>query len=87
MMIGNCRLRASMPEHQVTPYRLFDKMVVTVRDPVSCGQQPIAPGFSIPADKLFLSYALSLAYRNVPITPLLRKIFGSVFLEQADSSW
>ena len=48
-------------EHKVTPYRLFDKMVVTVWDPVFCGQKPISPAFSIQGDKLFLSYALSPA--------------------------
>jgi len=46
-------------EHKVTPYRLFDKMIVTVWDPVACGQKPVNPAFSIKGDKLFLSYALS----------------------------
>ena len=46
-------------EHKVTPYRLFDKMVVTVWDPVVCGQKPVNPAFSIKDDKLYLSYALS----------------------------
>lgn len=48
-------------EHRVTPYRLFDKIVVTVWDPVACGQKPVNPAFSIQGDKLFLSYALSPA--------------------------
>lgn len=48
-------------EHKVTPYRLRDKMVVTVWDPVYCGQKPIDPAFSIQGEKLFLSYALSSA--------------------------
>jgi len=48
-------------EHKVTPYRLFDKMIVTVWDPVSCGQKPINPAFSIQDDGLFLSYGLSPA--------------------------
>ena len=48
-------------EHQVTPYRLYDKMVVTVWDPVQCGQKPMNPTFSIQGNKLFLSYALSPA--------------------------
>lgn len=47
--------------HKVTPYRLFDKMIVTVWDPVACGQKPLNPAFSIDGDKLFLSYALSPA--------------------------
>jgi len=52
---------ASTPEHKVTPYRLYDKMVVTVLDPIQCGQKPVNPAFSIQGDKLFLSYALSPA--------------------------
>lgn len=48
-------------DHKVTPYRLFDKMVVTVWDPIYCGQKPISPAFSIQGDKLMLSYALSPA--------------------------
>lgn len=52
---------APAPEHRVTPYRLFDKIVVTVWDPVACGQKPVNPAFSIQGDKLFLSYALSPA--------------------------
>jgi hypothetical protein len=48
-----------MPDHKVTPYRLFDKVVVTVWDPVSCGQKPLDPKFSIQGDKLFLSYDLT----------------------------
>ena len=48
-------------EHKVTPYRLFDKMVVTVWDPVACGQKPVSPAFSIIEDKLFLSYSLTPA--------------------------
>ena len=48
-------------EHKVTPYRLFDKMIVTVSDPVSCGQKPMKPAFSIQGDKLLLSYSLSPA--------------------------
>jgi hypothetical protein len=52
---------APVSEHRVTPYRLFDKMIVTVWDPVSCGQKPIGPAFSIQGQDLFLSYALSSA--------------------------
>jgi len=50
-----------MSEHKVTPYRLYDKMVITVWDPIQCGQKPVNPAFSIQGDKLFLSYALSPA--------------------------
>jgi hypothetical protein len=52
---------APTSEHKVTPYRLFDKMVITVWDPIQCGQKPVNPAFSIQGNKLFLSYALSPA--------------------------
>jgi len=52
---------APTSEHKVTPYRLYNKMVVTVWDPIYCGQKPVNPAFSIQGDKLFLSYALSPA--------------------------
>jgi len=52
---------ASNSDHKVTPYRLFDKMIVTVWDPVICGQKPVNPAFSIQDDKLYLSYVLSPA--------------------------
>ncbi len=45
-------------EHKVTPYRLFDKMVVTVYDPVICGQKPTSPAFKISENRLSLSYEL-----------------------------
>jgi hypothetical protein len=48
-------------EHKVTPYRLMDKMIVTVWDPAFCGQKPVNPAFSIQGDDLYLSYALSAA--------------------------
>ncbi|OIQ68856.1 hypothetical protein GALL_495460 [mine drainage metagenome] len=51
----------SMPGHRVTPYRLYDKMVVTVWDPIRCGQKPTDPAFSIQGNKLLLSYKLSPA--------------------------
>ena len=46
-------------EHKVTPYRLFDKMVVTVWDPVACGQKAHDPKFSIAGNTLSLSYSLT----------------------------
>jgi hypothetical protein len=52
---------APTSEHKVTPYRLFDKMIVTVWDPVACGQKPISPSFSIEGNRLLLSYKLSPA--------------------------
>jgi len=48
-----------VPEHKVTPYRLYDKIIVTVWDPVLCGQKPENPAFSIKGNDLFLSYSLS----------------------------
>ena len=62
---------APVAEHRVTPYRLFDKMIVTVWDPVACGQKPINPEFSIQGDKLLLSYALSPAPSEVKHCTLL----------------
>jgi hypothetical protein len=48
-------------EHKVMPYRFYDKVVVTVWDPIACGQKPLDPNFSIQGDKLLLSYSLSPA--------------------------
>lgn len=47
------------PEHKVTPYRIYDKIVVTVSDPVLCGQKPIEPTVSVKDNKLLLSYKLT----------------------------
>ena len=52
---------ARSSERKVTPYRLFDKMIVTVWDPVVCGQKPVNPAFSIEGNALVLSYSLSPA--------------------------
>jgi hypothetical protein len=46
-------------EHVVTPYRLYDRLLVTVRDPVTCGQRPRDPAVSIQGNTVFLSYALT----------------------------
>lgn len=48
-------------EHKVTPYRLQDKMVVTVWDPISCGQKPVDPSFLIEGNTLSLTYTLTPA--------------------------
>jgi hypothetical protein len=48
-------------EHKVTPYRLQDKMIVTVRDPIACGQKPVDPTFLIEGNSLSLTYALTSA--------------------------
>ena len=46
-------------EHKVTPYRLYDKLIVTVWDPVTCGQKPHDAAVSIKGSTVFLSYMLS----------------------------
>lgn len=48
-------------EHKVTPYRLYDKLVVTVWDPVACGQKPHDAAVSIRGGIVFLSYSLTAA--------------------------
>lgn len=62
---------APVLEHKVTPYRIFDKMIVTVWDPVACGQKPINPAFSIQGNKLYLSYSLTPAVANAKSCTLL----------------
>jgi hypothetical protein len=52
---------ASNTEHKVTPYRLQDRMVVTVWDPIACGQKPVDPTFLIEGNTLSLTYALTPA--------------------------
>ena len=54
-------------EHRVTPYRLFDKMVVTVYDPVVCGQKPTSPAFKLSENRLSLSYAFAPAATNAKV--------------------
>jgi hypothetical protein len=46
-------------QEQVTPYRLYDKIVVTVFDPVACSQQPRAPKFKFADNHLTVGYELS----------------------------
>ncbi|WP_342620793.1 hypothetical protein [Rhodoferax sp. GW822-FHT02A01] len=43
----------------VTPYRLYDKLVVTVFDPVVCGQQPQAAKFKFTDNHLTVGYDLT----------------------------
>jgi len=45
--------------HKVTPYRFYDRMIITVWDPIQCGQKPVNPAFSIRDEKILLSYSLS----------------------------
>ena len=45
--------------HVVIPYRFYDKIIVTVQDPVICGQKPLNPSFKIEGKDLQLKYELS----------------------------
>jgi len=47
--------------HHVAPYRFYDKLVVTVRDPVACGQHAVSPSFSLKGEELHLRYDLTPA--------------------------
>lgn len=47
--------------HSVTPYRIYDRVVVTVSDPVACGQKPKDPAMAIEGNRLSLSYKLTPA--------------------------
>jgi hypothetical protein len=49
------------PERSVKPYRLFDHMVISVSDPVACGQVPSGASATIKGGKLIIRYALSPA--------------------------
>jgi len=52
---------ATSSMHMVTPYRLFDKLIVTVSDPVACGQHPLDPAVAIEGGRILLSYKLTPA--------------------------
>lgn len=54
----------SLKEHKVMPYRFYNRMIVSVWDPVACGQKATNPEFSISGNKLILSYSLSKAPEN-----------------------
>ena len=47
--------------HKVTPYRFYNKMIITVWDPIQCGQKPMNAAFSIKENSLYLNYLLSTA--------------------------
>jgi hypothetical protein len=51
--------QVSNGEHKVTPYRIFDTLIVTVWDPISCGQRPSDAAAEVKGDKVLLSYKLS----------------------------
>ena len=46
-------------EHKVMPYRIFDKMVISVEDPVYCGQEAVNPTFAIEGGRLLVNYELT----------------------------
>jgi len=48
-------------QHKVNPYRAGDKMIVVVRDPIVCGQEPLDPRFTLIGDQLVVQYDLSSA--------------------------
>ncbi len=52
--------------HQVLPYRIENRMMVVVHDPVACGQTPQRPRFSIQNDQLILQYDLTEAPAGGP---------------------
>ena len=47
--------------HKILPYRVDDRVVVIVVDPIMCGQKPINPQFAIKAGKISLHYDLTAA--------------------------
>jgi len=47
--------------HQLLPYRIENRMMVVVHDPVVCGQVPDRPRFSIEKNQLTLQYDLTAA--------------------------
>jgi len=53
--------KAEVTQHKVNPYRAGDKMIVVVRDPIVCGQQPVDPRFSLKGDQLVVQYDLTNA--------------------------
>src|SRR5271165_733818 len=48
-------------KHEVFPYRIEDKMVIIVVDPIACGQKPIDPKFNLKGNRLTLQYELTKA--------------------------
>jgi hypothetical protein len=59
------------PDHKVTPYRIFDTVIVTVWDPIACGQKPTDPAFIIEGNKVLLSYKLTAAAPNAKACTLV----------------
>jgi len=47
--------------HRVLPYRIDDRVVVIVVDPIMCGQEPINPRFTVKPGKIALRYDLTAA--------------------------
>ena len=53
-----------LKEHKVLPYRFYNKMIVSVWDPVLCGQKATDPKVAIQGNKLILNYSLTKAPQN-----------------------
>jgi len=47
--------------HRVLPYRIDDRVVVIVIDPIMCGQRPVNPSFSVKPGRIALHYDLTAA--------------------------
>jgi hypothetical protein len=47
--------------HKILPYRVDDRVVVIVVDPIMCGQEPINPRFTVKPGKISLRYDLTAA--------------------------
>jgi hypothetical protein len=52
-------------EHKIFPYRIEDKLVVIVQDPIVCGQKPLNPKFELKGNRLTLLYELTKAPAGV----------------------
>ena len=47
--------------HKILPYRIDDRVVVIVVDPIMCGQKPVNPSFAIKPGRIALHYDLTAA--------------------------
>lgn len=50
-----------LKEHKILPYRFYNKVIVSVWDPIACGQKATNAEFIIQDNKLILRYSLSTA--------------------------
>jgi hypothetical protein len=53
--------RSGPGDRKIFSYRLEDRIVVLVQDPIVCGQKPINQAFELQGNKLFLRYELTNA--------------------------